>query len=271
MHGTQTILFILSLAACGAMSVNACVSDDVVGGNPKGNGSVDATTPVPPVVDGGIVPDAEARTDAAGPLSPCATSVTFDGSALDSGVVCGAGDCRKFFAQCADASVCTTAYPAEDPSDAVDNNCNGTINEGKPNAPSVSTGYTCISCRTSMEVSRKADGGVERILGTTKNDPRCVNTELCGVGGPRWVRVVTSPTDCAEACSAIGSRCSEACAVTSPECAFDEGGLGVYFSYIQCINGFNHLTGSCTTQSFGSYSVKNQGTEQYNLHCCCDI
>jgi hypothetical protein len=196
-------------------------------------------------------------------------------------IVCGVGACRKSFAGCGLSSVaeCAAQYGAEISGNGIDDNCDGIIDEGTP-ISTANAGIKCTGCLTGFDVRRESDGGVVGDLEyqNRRNAPECVNSSLCGNGGPQWIRMSNASPTCDDACGKYGRTCSNACSVSSAagaknRCSFDQANIGGYFADVSCTypDNVTHAAGSCSAPSLGNVSVVTYNNNGFNLYCCCNL
>jgi hypothetical protein len=268
---------------CALLTMGACATYSTEPSRP-----VEADASVPPIPIPIPMPEAGSdvvvlppKPDAAVDASvACGTLLDAGASPALSGIVCGVGACRKNVAGCGlkSADECPAQYGTEISGNGVDDNCDGIIDEGT-NMSTAKAGIKCTGCLTGFDVRREADGGVVGDLEyqNRRNAPECVNSALCGTGGPQWIRMSNGSPTCDDACGKYGRTCSNACSVSSAagaknRCNFDQANIGGYFADVSCTfpNGMS-ATGSCSAPSLGSASVTTFNNNAYNLYCCCNL
>jgi hypothetical protein len=217
--------------------------------------------------------------------SPC-TSAVYAGERLTEGFICGVGGCRKHLtgpacvatklADGGSETPCSTAYPPESPNN-LDDDCNGVVDDGRAQA-AASAGFECQTCAYGRDVQRLADGTLASKtspgnLADQRNNADCINSALCKLPGPQWVRNVTYATTCAQFCAAIGSTCKTVCTTTTTALCTGVGvgsNLGTFAADYHCVSPFGAntpLTGDCNATFPGVID----SSSSYNLYCCCDL
>ena len=194
------------------------------------------------------------------------------------GYVCGVGACRRVVkgAGCAKpdgGSPCGSVLGMETKFDDLDDNCNGVIDEGRPQ-PASNAGFECRSCAFGRKVQRLADGSIVTqhnppdFYADYANSADCINSDLCKLPGKQWVRHAsgaTAPT-CTQFCKSIGRSCSDACVTTGCAPAANAANLGTYAADYQCMSGTTPLTGTCDATLPGVAP-----NNAFNVNCCCGM
>jgi hypothetical protein len=262
----------LLLASC--TSFNADTSNSLDGG---ADAEADSSA-----ADSSAADSSAADSDAGIDASPC-TSAVYAGERVTDGFICGVGACRTHLTGPAcvatklddggTLSPCSTAYPPEIPNN-LDDDCNGVIDDGRPQV-AASAGFECQSCAYGRDVQRLADGTLENKSGPKnltdqRNNTDCINSALCKLPGPQWVRDVTYPTTCSQFCGKIGGTCKTSCSTSMDNGCKGAGigsNLGTFAADYNCIFGNTPLTGNCDATFPGIID----SSSSFNIYCCCDL
>ena len=236
----------------------------------------------------------EASVDAQGDASDGCLRAPFTAGDFGNGAICGVGACRKTLSGTCPksaavdggtAGVCGSVFAAET-CNGLDDNCDGVIDEGCLGIASPSAGFECQSCAFGRNVRRAADGTIAGVAGNftdSQNRAECVNTDLCPIPGPSWVRNVTAVgSKCTDFCASIGAACQAKCTTVQPPCSPPAASVnqanmtfGTYAADNGCMErvsmselGTTPNTGGC------DFVPKDNGfgpvpTAAFNMFCCC--